>query len=85
MAYVYIDDMFKPPCAPGGECLEQNVYATLITNWKSLQIQADPVFTRNTMAELTALQHGGYAAVSGIASDEGAVSFQVFSVGSKAP
>ena len=65
------------PCAPGGECLFQNVYATTVTNWKSMQIEAD------TMAEVMALQHGGHAGVSGIASDEGTVSFQMFSVGSK--
>jgi hypothetical protein len=38
------------PCAPGGECLFQNVYATTVTNWKSMQIEAD------TMAEVMALQ-----------------------------
>ena len=48
-----------------------------MTNWKSMQIEAD------TMAEVMALQHGGHAGVSGIASDEGTVSFQMFSVGSK--
>jgi hypothetical protein len=71
------------PCAPGGECLFQNVYASTETNWKNMQIMADPVFTRNTMAEVMALQNGGHAGVSGIASDEGTVSFQIFSVGPK--
>jgi hypothetical protein len=71
------------PCAPGGECLFQNVYATTMMSWKSLQIEADPVFTRNTIAELMAQEHGGHAAITGIASDEGTVSFQMFSVGRK--
>jgi hypothetical protein len=73
------------PCAPGGECLEQNVYATVIKDWKNLQIQADPVFTSNVIAEAMASEHGGHAAISGIASNEGTVSFQIFSVGSKNP
>ena len=64
-------------CAPDGECLEQNVYASTMTGWKNLQIEADPVFTHNTVSELM-LHH---AVVSGIANDAGTVSFQMFSVG----
>jgi hypothetical protein len=69
------------PCTPEEECLEQNVYASVMMNWKNLQIEADPVFTRNTVAEVMAREHGGHAAISGIANDAATVSFQIFSVG----
>jgi hypothetical protein len=68
-------------CAPTGECLEEHVYATVMQDWKSLQIDANPAFTQNAMAEHLATEHGQHAAINGIDADSGNVSFRIFSVG----
>ncbi len=53
-------------CAPSGECLEEHVYATAMKEGKTLQIEANPDFTRNTMAELNAMQYGGIRRLRGL-------------------
>jgi hypothetical protein len=68
-------------CAPGGECLEGHIYVTAIKDWKTLQIEADPDFTRDTRSEVRAMANGTHAPINGIAANSASVSFQVFSVG----
>lgn len=68
-------------CAPSGECLEGHIYVTAMKDWKIVQIDANPDFTRNTFAEINAMKSGRHAPIDGIAADSGNLSFQVLSVG----
>ncbi|HEX4038644.1 MAG TPA: hypothetical protein VHX37_11350 [Acidobacteriaceae bacterium] len=65
-------------CAPTGQCMDQYAYVS-VDGGKALVITANPVFTRDTMAELLAREHGADSAITGIANDEGNVTFEIFS------
>lgn len=68
-------------CAPEGPCLEADVYASATVDFKFLQIEANPVLTRNALAQARAMQGGREAPVAGMSDKEGSVTFEVFSVG----
>ncbi len=68
-------------CAPTGECIEGNTFITATHDWKTLQIEANPVFVRNVALEVMAQDHGKHARIGSIADDEAEVTFEVFSVG----
>lgn len=69
-------------CAPSGECLEGNIYVTAMKDWKIVEIDPHPIFTRNTIAEMKAMQSGTHAPINGIATDSASLTFYVISVGS---
>ena len=68
-------------CAPTGECLEGNVYVSATQDYKFFQIEANPILTRNVMAQIAAMKYGKDAPIDGISDKAANVSFEVFSVG----
>ncbi|HEY4380205.1 MAG TPA: hypothetical protein VGN01_07660 [Acidobacteriaceae bacterium] len=72
-------------CAPSGECLEGNVYVSATKDYKFFQIEANPILTRNVMAQIGAMKYGKDAPIDGISDKAASVSFEVFSVGPLKP
>ncbi|MDQ2835298.1 MAG: hypothetical protein M3Y50_16455 [Acidobacteriota bacterium] len=68
-------------CAPTGECLEGDVFASVTKDYKFLQIDANPDLTRSALAEAQAMQYGHDTPISGISQNSGSVLFEVYSVG----
>ncbi|MGI8770326.1 MAG: hypothetical protein ACR2JE_02710 [Acidobacteriaceae bacterium] len=78
---LYANAKNKGLCAPTGECALEHTYVTAVKDWKTLQIEAWPDFTRNVVLELMTSEHGKHAAITGVAGDSGSVSFEIMSVG----
>lgn len=68
-------------CSPDGECLEGHIYVTATKDWKTVQIEPNPIFIRSTLAEISAMKAGRHAPINGIASDSADFSFRILSVG----
>jgi hypothetical protein len=68
-------------CAPNGECMEGHIYVTTMKDWKIVQIEPNPDFTRNTLSEVRAMQAGGHAPINGIATDSATFTFRIVSIG----
>jgi hypothetical protein len=72
-------------CAPTGECMEGNVYDSATKDYKFFQIEANPILTRNVMAQIGAMKYGRNAPIDGISDKAANVSFEVYSVGPLKP
>jgi hypothetical protein len=68
-------------CAPNGECMEGHIYVSAMKDWKIVQIEPNPVFTRDTLSEIAATKAGRHAPINGIAANEANLSFRIVSVG----
>lgn len=68
-------------CAPDGECMEGHIYVTAMRDWKTVQIDPNPILTSNNLAAIITKGACSTACINGIASDSADLTFQILSVG----